>query len=67
MESALPDVNHIINDDPARQAFKCFNKFKISKDIDATALHIIWLDAVITATVEILKRNLTGKDRYGTK
>lgn len=67
MESSTSDVEHILSNEPERQPLKYFIKFKISEDGDATVLAIIRLDAVITATVENLKRNLTGSDRGGTK
>lgn len=49
------------------QAFKWFQKVKISGDSDATVLYIIFLDAIITVNFEILKRNLAGKYRDGTE
>lgn len=44
---------------------KCFKKVKISAGSDATDLYIIYLDAVITATAEVLKRKLLGNYRDG--
>lgn len=38
----------------------------ISEDGDATGLDIISMDAVITVTVEIVKKNVLGKDRVDT-
>lgn len=60
-------MDHIFSKEPARQACKCFKKSEISEEGDAPVLDIISLDAVITATVEFLKRSLLGKGRDYTE
>lgn len=54
------------NNDPARQAFKRFKNVKFSGDDDATVLDIVCLNAVIAVTVNVLKRNVLGKDHSAT-
>lgn len=61
MESMAPDVDFIVNNKSARHAFKCSKWAEISRDGDATILSIFLLDDVITATIEILKRNVLRK------
>lgn len=56
----------VFNDEPARQARKCFKKVEILREGDATVLDILYLNAVITATVEIPKGNGLRKDMDGT-
>lgn len=66
MKRALPDVEHTFNNEPAGKALKGFKTVEISGDGDAAVLDIILLDALITATVEILIRSLLRKDGDGT-
>lgn len=65
MESPAPDLAFFFNSEPARPAFKCSKKVKVSRDADATVIDIIRLDDVITATVEILKRYVLEKGQDG--
>lgn len=62
-----PDVNHLFNYEPAREAFRCFKHFENSDNGDATVADIFPLDAVITATVRILRITLTRTDHKGTE
>lgn len=56
----------IFSNEQVRQAFKSLKSVKLSEDGDATVLDIIRLYAVITATADIIMRNVFGKDRDGT-
>lgn len=60
-------MDHIFSKKPARRACGCLEMVNISGNSDAFLLHIICLDAVITPTVEILKRKLVVKYQHGTK
>lgn len=66
MERTSPGLNHVFNYEPVRQAFKCFKKFNISGEGDATDLDIICLDAVSPVTADIFKSNYLRKDQDGT-
>lgn len=57
----------IFNNEPARQDVEIFYILKTSEDGDATVLGIISCDGVITATSEIMERNLAEKGYYATK
>lgn len=67
MKRPFTDSDHVFNNEPAIQASKWFEKVKILGDGDATFLDTIFLDAVVTATVEILQRNVIGKEGDSTE
>lgn len=63
MGSIAPDMYQILSIEPAREVFKCFRMLKTSEDVHATTIHIICLDAVAMATVEVLNGSLTREER----
>lgn len=66
IDSTSPDMDSIINSEKARRAIKFFKKVKNSGEGNATVLPMLYLDAAITPTVEILSRTLLGKDQLRT-
>lgn len=61
MKSALPNSDHVLINRPARQAFNGAKKSRISEYDNETVLDVICADAVITATIELLKKIQQGK------
>lgn len=55
LEIRSTDVDHVFNNEPAKEAFKCFKTFKVTKNGGAAFLDIFRPEAVIKATVEIIK------------
>lgn len=55
LEDTSFDVDDLFGIEQARQVFNCYKTFLVFKKGDATILDIIRLDAVITATIDLLK------------
>lgn len=58
-QDTLFSVHYLFENEPARQASRCLGNIPASSDIDVRLSDMVCLEAVITATIDILKKSST--------